>query len=256
MIILNLINLKRLVLNIIKTKSNVLIWYNKKRFHRGINTFYSELYGCQVIAKAFIFSYSNPFVREFILRALKGKTLELNLNNLIEGRIDLVCRCISNSLFVSNNVRRDVVIHIVLEGSGDPPRTVSFFGETIKRLGLDEKSIAIILKNALYIGKGLKLGEERDVQDGVKISKKSFEALIRERKNIYYLHTKGKDLREVKFSKDYVFVFGDYIGMPRKTEGLLDRLGAKRISLGEKMYFASHCITIVNYELDRLITVQ
>ncbi|HLD10593.1 MAG TPA: tRNA (pseudouridine(54)-N(1))-methyltransferase TrmY [Candidatus Nanoarchaeia archaeon] len=192
-------------------------------------------------------------MREFILRSLKGKTLDINLNNLIEGRMDLVCRCISNALFVSNNVRRDVIIHIVLEGSGDPPRTVSFFGETIKKLGLDEKSIAIILKNALNVGKGLKLSEEKNVQEGVKIAKKSFEALIKERKNIYYLHNEGIDIRKVNFPKDVVFVFGDYIGMPRKTEGLLDRLSAKRISLGNKIYFASHCVTIVNYELDRKI---
>lgn len=190
-------------------------------------------------------------MREFILRALKGKTLDLNLDDLTEGRMDLVCRCISNALFVSNDVRRDVVFHVVLEGSGDPPRTVSFFGDSIKHLGLDEKSIAVILKNALNVGKGLKLNEVKDVQEGVKVSKKSFEALFREKKNVYYLHNEGKDIRDMEFPSDICFVFGDYIGMPRKTEGLLDRTGAKRVSLGEQMYFASHCVTIVNYELDR-----
>ena len=60
------------------------------------------------------------------------------------------------------------------------------------------------------------------------------------------------DIREYKFNKDPTFIFGDYIGMPRKTEKLLERLGAKKVSLGPQMLFASNCITIVHNELDRL----
>ena len=33
----------------------------------------------------------------------------------------------------------------------------------------------------------------------------------------------------------FVFIFGDFIGMPRKTEGLVDRLGAKRISISPSL---------------------
>ena len=41
---------------------------------------------------------------EFILRALKGKTTEFDVNKLPEnGRMDLVCRCVSNALFISND---------------------------------------------------------------------------------------------------------------------------------------------------------
>ena len=39
--------------------------------------------------------------------------------------------------------------------------------------------------------------------------------------------------------------------MPKKTEKLLERIGAKKIKLGPKMLFASHCIVIVHNELDR-----
>lgn len=195
-------------------------------------------------------------MREFILRALKGKTTEFDINKLpAEGRMDLVCRCISNALFVSNDMRRDTIIHVVLDGASDPPKTVSFFGSDLKGMQFDEKNIAEHINEALKKGKGLKLNEEKDLGNGIKISKKSFEQLVKEKftegKQLFYLHEKGKDIRDVKFEKDVVFVFGDYIGMPRKTEGLLERYKAERVSLGPVMLFASHCIVIVNNELDR-----
>lgn len=195
-------------------------------------------------------------MREFILRALKGRTSEFDVDKLpASGRMDLVCRCVSNALFISNDLRRDTIIHVVLDGPSDPPKTVSFFGSELRRMEFDEKNIAEHINEALKKGKGLKLGEEKDLGNGIKISKKSFEQLVKERfeegKQLFYLHNKGKDIRDIKFSKDVVFVFGDFIGMPRKTEGLLERYKAERVSLGPKMLFASHCIVVVNNELDR-----
>lgn len=196
-------------------------------------------------------------MREFILRALKGKTTEFDIENLPkEGRMDLVCRCISNAVFISNDLRRDTVIHVVLDGPNDPPKIISFFGKDLKGVNFDEKDIAGHILKALKAGKSLKLGETNKVSPGIVICKKSFEQLVKEKssdgKQLIYLHDKGENIREFKFdnSKDCVFVFGDFIGMPRKTESLLDRLGAKRINIGPKMLFASHCIIVVHNELD------
>ena len=68
---------------------------------------------------------------------------------------------------------------------------------------------------------------------------------------MFYLHPAGRDVRKVSFSDNVTFVLGDFIGLPRKTEGLLDSLGAERVSLGPVMLFASHCSIIVHNELDR-----
>ena len=96
---------------------------------------------------------------------------------------------------------------------------------------------------------------KREASEGLSIEKKSFEALVKEKlkegKQVVYLHQEGKDIREAVLKEDIVVVFGDYIGMPRATEGLLDRLGAERVSLGPKMLFAAHCIIVVHNELDR-----
>lgn len=195
-------------------------------------------------------------MREFILRALKGRTTEFDVEKLpASGRMDLVCRCISSALFISNDLRCDTIIHVVLDGPNDPPKTISFFGSDLKGMEFDEKNIAEHINDALKKGKNLKLNEEKDLGNGIKISKKGFEVLIKEKfnegKQLFYLHDKGKDIRDAKFKKNVVFVFGDFIGMPRKTEGLLDRYKTERVSLGPKMLFASHCIVVVNNELDR-----
>ena len=73
--------------------------------------------------------------------------------------------------------------------------------------------------------------------------------------NSLNMHKKGKNIREFNFRENVLFVFGDYIGMPRKTEFLLERLNAEKVSLGRIEYHASQCITIVQNELDRKVYI-
>ncbi len=195
-------------------------------------------------------------MREFILRALKARTTpDFKMADLAgAGRMDLVCRAISNALWIANSMRRDTIIHACMDGARLPPKTVSFNGETLRGANPDERSIGGLIRKALGAGETLKLNESLESSPGITVSKKAFERLVREKSEtseLYYLHKKGEDIRNVKFGENVCFVFGDYIGMPRKTEGLLDRFGAKRISLGPTMLFASHCSVIIHNELDR-----
>lgn len=194
--------------------------------------------------------------REFILRALKARTSpDFRLSELPEaGRMDLVCRTVSNALWISNDLRRDTIIYVCMDGPKLPPKTISFSGAELKGVEPDERNIGEKIKLALEKGRNLSLNESTEVWPGITIAKKSFEALVREKaktSNIYYLHKKGEDIRKLKFGKEVCFVFGDYIGMPRKTECLLDRFGAERVSLGPTMLFASHLPIIIHNELDR-----
>jgi tRNA (pseudouridine54-N1)-methyltransferase len=200
-------------------------------------------------------------MKEFILLALKAKTTpDFDISNLPnEGRIDLVCRCVSNSLYVSNHMRADSVIHACLNGAPNElsPKIISFYGDKLRGMEWDEKNIALFIKKALESGKNLKLGEEIEVQPGLVVSKKAFETLIREKseegKNLFYLEEKGEDLRDIEFKKneDYVFIFGDFIGMPKNTQKLLKRIGAQKLSISPVMLMASQCPVIVHNELDR-----
>lgn len=199
-------------------------------------------------------------MREFILRAQKAWTTEFDITDLPgAGRIDLVSRCISSAVFLSNDMRRDTIIHVVLEGPKDPPKVISFNGAELKDFYFDEKNIAKIILKALEAGKGLKMGEVIDAHPGVKISKNSFEQLVKEKiktSKVYYLHEKGKDIKEMNFKDTAVennitFVFGDYTGVPKNTEKFLENNGAEKINIGPLMLFASHCIIVVHNELDR-----
>ncbi len=195
-------------------------------------------------------------MREFILLALKANTSpEFSLDKLQEaGRMDLVCRTISNALWISNDIRRDTVIHAVMTGPNLPPKIVSFEGATLKGLEPDERSIGEAIKNALKKGMNLGLNEEIESSPGIKVAKKAFETLIKEKSEtsqLVYLHRAGKDIREAEFKENVTFILGDYIGLPKNTEKLIERLGAQKMTLGTVMLFASHCSILVHNELDR-----
>ncbi len=197
-------------------------------------------------------------MKEFILRARKAYTNpSINLNELPkQGKMDSVCAAISNALWISGDVRKDTIIHAVLEGPDNGPKTITFIGDEIRGLRHDERSIASYIAMALQKGAWLKLNEEAHVRTGIKIAKKSFERLIWETckekgRQIVVLDKDGKDVRNAKFSKDCVIVFGSAEGLPPKTEKMMKELDAEKISLGPKMLFASQCPTVIHNEIDR-----
>ena len=100
-------------------------------------------------------------MREFILLARKAFTIPFKLNDLPgAGRIDLVTRCISTAIFISEALRKDVKFYAVLEGPTSPPKIVTFDTSNLKNVYPDERNIASHIKIALEKGINLKLGEE------------------------------------------------------------------------------------------------
>jgi tRNA (pseudouridine54-N1)-methyltransferase len=196
-------------------------------------------------------------MRAFILRARKGpSTANFSIEDLSSaGRLEIVMHCIANALFYSKNIRSETTLHIVFDGPADPPKTVRFESDALPYLGgFDERALARVLQRVLETGKGLLLGEERQVDSGLFVAKKAFETLIKEKTEtgpLYYLQKKGADVRTLSFPPNATFVFTDHLAMPKKTDKYLQRLKATPISVGPKMLFASHCIVLVHNELDR-----
>ena len=196
-------------------------------------------------------------MREFILRARKARTDHLfDLRDLpAAGRYEIVCACIMNALWVSNKLRTDTLIHVVMEGGPVPPKLLTFDGGRLSGMDYHEAAIASTIQKALKLSHSLICDTPYEVLPGIFVQKKSFESLVREfcdaGKQVLYLDPDGIDVRDVKFSDSVVFVFGDYIGMPAKSEKLLARLGAKEVTLGPITLFASQCVTIANNEMDR-----
>ena len=72
---------------------------------------------------------------------------DFTLNDLpgAAGRIDVLCRAIGATLFLSHGIRRDVETNLLLQDSVH----VRISGESVKRLNPDERSTAALIKHAL-----------------------------------------------------------------------------------------------------------
>ena len=196
--------------------------------------------------------------RNFIVRARRGPTGPgFTPDALAEANhLEAVAQAILSTLFHANTHRPDTAVHVVLEGAPDPPRTLRFGGDDLgSLLGLDERSIAEAIHEALRVGSGIGNEEQRTTKHGVAVTRRSFDALLKEASKLdgfYYLHRRGKDIREVAPTTPAVFVLSDHLAMPKKSELYMKRLGATPLSVGPKLLFAAQCIVLIHNELDRL----
>ncbi len=190
-------------------------------------------------------------MRTFVIVAHKAVTTpKFSLNDLpgAAGRMDIVARCINASLFLSHDLRRDVDTIAVLLGDPSPPVAVRFNGEKVRYLSPDERSAAALTKKALE--KGVPANGEEESTPGVYISKRSFQEVIDSLDNVIYLHEDGEDIRKVELKGNEAYVLSDHQNLTPEEEAILEKKGAKKVSLGKKLYHADHCIIMVNHELD------
>jgi tRNA (pseudouridine54-N1)-methyltransferase len=180
--------------------------------------------------------------REFILFSRLGKTNSAFGNLHDAGRLDIVYECIVTSLFLSHGIRKDVTFHAVLNGPPNPPLHVQIEGATVHDVRTDVETWMQILRKVIA-GKS---------HPGISLDKTSFEALLEKEaqsRKVYVLEEGGKNIAETELADNAVFVLGDHVGLPKKTELFALRFGEK-ISLGKQPYLAASCITVVNYLLD------
>ncbi|MBD3155121.1 MAG: tRNA (pseudouridine(54)-N(1))-methyltransferase TrmY [Candidatus Aenigmarchaeota archaeon] len=178
-------------------------------------------------------------MREFILFSRTARTDD-NFKFLREGgRLDVVYQCILMSIFSSHR-HRNTKLHAILNGPPNPPLHLEVDGSELRDARVDEKTWENILRKVLSGGK----------HPGIRLGKKSFQELVKEKNKLYVLEERGKDIVEVEFDENPVFVLGDQVGLPKKDEGFALRYGEK-ISLGKGLYLSSSAIDIVNWWLDR-----
>lgn len=185
-------------------------------------------------------------IREFLVIGHKAATTpDFSLNDLPSsgGRMDVLCRCVNAALFLSHSLRKDVRIHLLLLGQPDPPVTITFDGNLVKYLNPDERSAASLIQKALK----RRMGESTP---GVFVSKQNIEEIITG-KNLIYLHQEGEDIRNFEIGENTMFILGDHLGLTQEEEELLEKMQAKKVSVGPEKYHAEHCIVIVHNELDR-----
>jgi len=191
-------------------------------------------------------------MREFVYYSKNAVTA----GNMIKGdlmkagRMDIVCNVVIQAFFVSNAMRKDVKLHLIFDGPPYGTRHLILDSGRIEEETVSKKDIAGLIKRMLY-----KCDEEKKVRvfPGCFIEKKSFEAVVKELdsggKNVFLLDEKGKDIRDLKFEGNEVFILGDQEGFPRDKQKLLKRID--KISVSPRVLFASQVVTLVNNEIDR-----
>lgn len=218
---------------------------------------------------------------DFIILAHRAHTRPVfKLNDLTNGRTDLLCRCINSALFLSHDLRRDVNIHLIHMGNAkaEPVESIEstetiepaeasesvivrFSGENVRYLNPDERSAGSLILKALE-----KERYEYEIEStkGVYIRKGDFAHILDEVKerNIIYLREDGVDIRDIDLDANPaifdnpVFVLGDHTGVTEDEEALLQDAQAKTISLGPISLHSDHCIILIHNEIDRFRAID
>jgi tRNA (pseudouridine54-N1)-methyltransferase len=195
-------------------------------------------------------------MRTFVLRARAAPTdsqrLLAGVGN--DAHTEILAHSLMNAIFVAQSHRVDVVVHLVLESTQDFSRTITFAANEIRDIdGFHEQALLNKVALALDVSQGMSKETERPVEPGITVRTLSFEKLVQhlaENHQLYVMDKKGDSIRELAFAENPCFLLTDHIPMPKKSFNSLKRLGAKKISLGPKMLFASQCIVLINNQLD------
>lgn len=162
------------------------------------------------------------------------------------GRVDLLCRCVQASLFLSHGIRNDAGCFLIIAGGPGPAKTVFFEGRTIRSLSPDERSSASFIKKALEIPTGAQF---REASPGVSVRKGGIERIIAEHR-CGILDEHGTDIREL--SEDQfpdLFILSDHQNFSPGESELMQTL--PRYSLSPKVLHADHAIVLLWNEIDR-----
>jgi len=175
---------------------------------------------------------------DFLLKDLPGSG----------GRMDVMCRCLTSSLLLSHDIRRDVEVILCLAGEPTPPRTIRIRGDLVRYLSPDERSTAILLQKAL---RAFEPGKEIESTPGIFVSDRSFKDLAKENmERLVVLDEGGEDIGMCELPTDPCFVVGDHMGVEEEEEALLKE-ASTFVSVSPRVLHASQCIVLVLNRMDR-----
>jgi len=187
-------------------------------------------------------------MRRFVILGHKAPiTSDFQLNDLPggAGRLDILCRAIGASLFLSHGIRRDVETMLLLQNAV----RIRISGEHVKRLNPDERSTAALIRRAL----DALSDEEVRSTPGILVSPATLagtiDLLAEAGAEPLVLHEDGEPAESFAFPEHPAFILSDHMDFSDEDEAALE--GLPRISLGSTALHTSQAITIVNYLLDQ-----
>jgi tRNA (pseudouridine54-N1)-methyltransferase len=187
---------------------------------------------------------------------------EFALNDLCggAGRLDVLLRCLSSAFFLSHGLRRDVEVFLSIPGKRAPSaagtsergghKTLRFIGSELRYLNPDERSTGALVRTALM--KKLDGNTEKFSTPGIYVSKTGFEELVRTLPGPVWLVENGDGWPAEGFPAESTFYLSDHHDFEPNEEEALKNAMARRISLGPSSLHSNHCITVVNWLLDRV----
>ncbi|WAI00712.1 tRNA (pseudouridine(54)-N(1))-methyltransferase TrmY [Methanogenium organophilum] len=186
-------------------------------------------------------------MKQFIVIGHRARTDgDFSLNDMPggAGRMDVLCRCVNSSFFLSHDLRRDAECYLVLLGEPDPPKTILFRGDTLRYLSPDERSAGSLIKKAL----ALPCDEEfRESTPGVFVRRGGLEQILSEC-NPAILDEGGTDIRDIE-ELPSAYLLSDHQNFSESESAMTEHL--QQVSVGPAVLHADHTITVVLNEMDR-----
>ncbi|HUU76642.1 MAG TPA: tRNA (pseudouridine(54)-N(1))-methyltransferase TrmY [Methanoregulaceae archaeon] len=185
-------------------------------------------------------------IRIAVVGHLARSSGDFSINDLpgAAGRMDVLCRCVNSSFFLSHDLRRDVECFLVLCGEPDPPKTIKISGRDVKHLNPDERTTAALLKKALSMVTGTKF---RESTPGIFVRRGGLKELAQDF-SFSVLDEGGSDIRsESKLPEAYIL--SDHLNFSPAENEILS--GMPACSVGPQLLHADHTISVLFNEIDR-----
>ena len=165
------------------------------------------------------------------------------------GRLDVLCRCVNSSFFLSHALRENVRTHLVLQDEF----TVRFEGGELRRLNPDERSTAALIRTALEHRDEAIGHQEVESTPGVYLSRRGVSDLLERISSagpVVQLHEDGEPAVDVSPPENPTFVLSDHRNFAEAEANRLEGVAEFRLRLGPKRLHADHAITVAHNWLD------
>lgn len=87
------------------------------------------------------------------------------------------CRCVNVGLFVSGDLRRNVIVSLAV-GIVEDLKVISFPGNSLRRVSPDERSISFFLLKAIEKAQDLEPGKSITMNNGIELIRSTLDELI------------------------------------------------------------------------------
>ncbi len=184
--------------------------------------------------------------RNFVIIGHRAHTVaDWKLDDLCggAGRLDVLVRCVTASLWKSHGIRKETDVWLILNGPPEAPITVHFCGEKIRYLNPDERSTAALIRNGLI--KYKKQVDAMETSPGVTMERIGLEEILVRLPNPVLLSENGND----KINNSSTFILGDDKNPTEDEMKLLEEL--PKINLGKESLLSSACVTLIHHLLDK-----